>query len=447
MKFAVFDIETNGFLQDMTKIHLLTIKKSDAAEVEVYRDFDMDKAAWELMVLEERGYRIVGHNIIKFDIPAIQKIYPWFNIKFPWDTLVISRLKHGDIGEQDAKSIAVGKLPSENYGSHSLESWGYRLGCMKGEYEGDTRIEDVEARKAQKWAEWNPDMETYGIQDAVVTEKLLYHLAPWNYSPEAIELEHGVATIIGRQERFGVCFNEQKAGELYASLAGRRADLNAELLKTVPGSWWPDGPLFTPKKDSKKYGYAAGAQLQRIEWREFKPSSRQHIVKFLMSRYGWKPMHFTDGGDPQIDEDILADLKYPEAKPLNELFMVEKRIGMLAEGTQAWLRAVRSTGRIHGSVNTNGAVTGRMTHSSPNLGQVPACGKPYGAECRALFGPPKGMVQVGADASGLELRCLAHFMARWDDGAYAREVLHGDIHTANQKAAGLSERAQAKTFI
>jgi DNA polymerase I-like protein with 3'-5' exonuclease and polymerase domains len=164
-------------------------------------------------------------------------------------------------------------------------------------------------------------------------------------------------------------------------------------------------------------------------------------------RYGWVPKEFTKTGVPQIDESVLEKLEYPEAKLLNQLFLVEKRIGQLAEGTQAWLKQVSRMGRIHGSVNTNGAVTGRMTHSNPNLAQVPSSSAYKGHECRALFGPPKGMVQIGADASGLELRCLAHFMSRWDDGAYANAVLNGDIHTVNQEAAGLPTRNQAKTFI
>jgi DNA polymerase I-like protein with 3'-5' exonuclease and polymerase domains len=126
--------------------------------------------------------------------------------------------------------------------------------------------------------------------------------------------------------------------------------------------------------------------------------------------------------------------------------MIQKRLGQLAEGKEAWVK-LEKNGRIHGRVNTNGAVTGRCTHSNPNMAQVPAVRAPYGKECRELFTVAKGYKMVGADASGLELRCLAHFMGKWDEGAYAKELLEGDIHTANQKAAGLETRDQAKTFI
>src|SRR5690606_31621074 len=176
-------------------------------------------------------------------------------------------------------------------------------------------------------------------------------------------------------------------------------------------------------------------------------NSRTHIYKRLKDKYNWKPKEFTEKGTPKVSEEVLESLPYPEAELLNEYLMIQKRISQLAEGHSAWLKMVRPDGRIYGSVITNGAVTGRMTHNSPNLAQVPAVNVPYGKECRSLFTVPDDRVLVGADASGLELRCLAHYMARFDKGAYARELLEGDIHTANQKAAGLPTRDNAKTFI
>jgi DNA polymerase I-like protein with 3'-5' exonuclease and polymerase domains len=127
--------------------------------------------------------------------------------------------------------------------------------------------------------------------------------------------------------------------------------------------------------------------------------------------------------------------------------MLDKRIGQIAEGDQAWLKQVKADGRIHGSVNTNGAVTGRATHSHPNIAQVPAVGIKYGHECREMFCVTSGKKLVGIDVSGLELRMLGHYMAKYDDGAYAKEVINGDIHTANQQAAGLESRNDAKRFI
>ena len=136
----------------------------------------------------------------------------------------------------------------------------------------------------------------------------------------------------------------------------------------------------------------------------------------------------------------------PEAALLVEYLTLNKRLGQIGNGKQAWLKAEKN-GKLHGRVNPMGAVTSRCTHSNPNMAQVPSVGAPFGEECRALFTVPEGYSLLGADASGLELRCLAHYMSRHDGGKYGLEILEGDIHTANQKAAGLPERSQAKTFI
>jgi len=139
-------------------------------------------------------------------------------------------------------------------------------------------------------------------------------------------------------------------------------------------------------------------------------------------------------------------MPYPEARLLEEYLTIDKRISQLANGNQAWLKVVRK-GEIHGRVNSGGTISGRCSHSRPNLAQVPSVGSPYGPDCRALFRARPGYKIVGVDASGLELRCLAHYLAAYDGGEYADIVLNGDIHTANMLAAGLPERNMAKTFI
>jgi DNA polymerase-1 len=184
----------------------------------------------------------------------------------------------------------------------------------------------------------------------------------------------------------------------------------------------------------------------------------------LTERYQWQPEEYTDDGKPKIDDAVLKGLEYPEAKVLAEYYLVAKRIGQVAEGDEAWLKRIKPNGRIHGGVTTNGAVTGRMTHSKPNLAQVPKVkylGKEiarglageYGFECRDCFGVPGGRAQVGADAAALELRDLAGYMARWDGGAYVRIVLDGkkedgtEIHTVNRKALEIDSRDDAKTWF
>jgi DNA polymerase I-like protein with 3'-5' exonuclease and polymerase domains len=142
----------------------------------------------------------------------------------------------------------------------------------------------------------------------------------------------------------------------------------------------------------------------------------------------------------KVDETILAGIDLPEAKSIAEYLLLQKRVAQVS----SWIDAVSEDGRVHGKVITNGAVTGRMTHHSPNMAQVPSGSSPWGKECRDCWIVDEGKLLVGADASGLELRMLAHYMRDQD---YVREVCEGDIHTKNQNAAGLQTRPQAKTFI
>lgn len=431
----IFDLETNGLLDEVTKVHCLVIKDTDTNEVHVFTNDRMeDRISAGLLFLSKYGGCIIGHNVIKYDIPVIQKLYPWFEFeeKNVVDTLVLARLVYANIKEHDVKLMASGKLPKKLYGSHSLEAWGNRLGNYKGDYTGG-------------WEVFTQEMLDYCIQDVHVTHTLLDKLNSKEFSPQSIELEHQVAWLMARQERNGFYFNEQKASELYSVLVKRRGELEREL-KDYFGSWTVNLPDFIPKTNNKTRGYVKGVPVKRQKTIDFNPSSRDHIANRLTTLYGWKPTEHTESGKPKVDEVVLGKLDYPPCKLLTEYLLVSKRISQLAEGDQAWLKLVKK-GKIHGSVNPNGAVTGRATHAYPNISQVPSSASPYGHDCRSLFTVPNGWTLVGADASGLELRCLAHYMAKWDAGSYGQVLLNGDIHTENQKAAGLDTRPQAKTFI
>ena len=312
-------------------------------------------------------------------------------------------------------------------------------------------------------------MLEYCVQDVMLTVKLLAHFDGKKYSQPCIDLEHKFATIIDRQVKNGIGFNENEAAKLYADLVAKRHKITEDMAGTFEG-WttntktpqcYVSGRHQAPNKtkltklikDTYPTGNLRKKHLDDIEpgplktkHTPFNPGSRAHIARVFTEKYQWKPKEYTPKGGPKIDETILSKLKYPEAKLLSTYFLLDKRIGAVAEGNQAWLKLVKN-GRIHGSVNTNGAVTGRCTHSHPNVAQVPSVRAPYGQDCRELFGPRQGWKFVGADASGLELRCLAHRMAFWDKGAYAKVVVDGDIHTENQNAAGLPNRDMAKTFI
>ena len=432
----IFDIETDGLIEDLTRIFcLVIIDTNDNNKVYDYKEDNVQLGLDKLM----KADKICGHNIIGFDIPAIQKLHPDFKVRDEQivDTLILSRLIYSDITTKDGKLIAQNKLDSKLYRSHSLKAWGQRLGFPKGDY--DMTIE--ENRR-----EWNLEMHNYCIQDCKVTTALLKHFDEKNYSQEAIKLEHDVALVTTQMQKQGIYFDEPKAQELYKELLIKKQELETKLQETFE-PWVVEEPPVISKVTNKKTGRVKGEPFIKKKTIIFNPGSRQHISNRLIALYGWEPREFTPSGQPKVDESIINVLPYPEAKLIGEYLTISKRLGQLAEGEQAWLNHLREDKKIHGFINTNGTVTGRASHAFPNLAQVPASGSPYGADCRSLFCADPGFKLVGADLSGLELRCLAHYLCQFDGGEYTKQLCDGDIHTFNQRAAGLNTRDQAKRFI
>ena len=436
MKLLV-DIETNGLLDELTTIHCIVAKDVDSGEVHSFRPSEIGRG----IALLESADELIAHNGIKFDIPAIKKLYPSFKSPMMTDTLVCTRLIWSHIKEDDAVRLKEDPtFPRKLFGSHSLKAWGYRLGNLKGDY----------ANQDAAWDVFSEEMLTYCQQDVEVTADLYAEIVRQNYSEQALTLEHQVAWIMAKQERNGFMFDEAKASELYRDLVAKRMDITSKL-DGLFKPWVIYEQVKTPArtvnyKDVTRASTVAGCGYTPIKIMEFNPSSRQHIANRLEKVRGWKPKEFTKGGQAKVDETTLSGLPFPEAKVMAEYFMIQKRIAQLAEGAQGWMKVVKG-GKIHGSVNSNGAVTGRATHAYPNIAQIPSCSAPYGRECRELFTVPTGWKLMGADASGLELRCLGHFTAAYDGGSYIKELLEGDIHTANQIAAGLPDRNSSKRFI
>lgn len=449
----IFDIETNGFLNDLTKIHCLAFKfVTDEEEGGCLVSLpDCEVSIEDGLRTLSTADELIGHNIIKFDIPAIQKVYPWFKPRGRIvDTLIYARLVWPEIKKTvDAKLLKRGTLPPEMFGKHSLEAYGHRLGVWKGDY-----AEMMKAQGKDPWAEWNPEMQSYCEQDVEVNFALYRKLEAQGYHQGALDLEMKVAHIIARQERWGFSFDRERAEKLYVQLLKDREEIEAKL-KAVFKPWYVPKELKTFKRTvvrtrkdlpgSPKEHCEAGAEYVKVELTEFNPGSRHHIANRLKHLYGWKPSEFTDSGEPKVDEQVLGQLDWPEAALLSKYLMITKRIGQVAEGDNAWLKKERN-GRIYGSVMTVGAVTRRMTHFDPNVSQVPKIGTPYGEESRGCFKATEGYVLVGADADALELRGLAGYMAIKDGGAYIDTVLKGDkskgtdLHSVNARALGLDPK-------
>lgn len=406
---VILDIETDGL--QPTKVHCIVLRDADTGEVRGHGPDSLKDACRCLAAARE----VIGHNVIAYDLPVLERL---LELRLPgamvYDTLIMARLCWPDVQQDDWARTSAG-FPKEMVGRHSLKAWGHRLGMRKDDW-GETT----------DWSSYSPEMLAYCERDTEVTLALWRAIRQEKPTIKSVEIEHRFARIILKMEEAGFGFDVARARALVEVLQVRREELRQELVDRFP-------PTVVEMKTKRKVV-------------PFNPNSRLDIARGLQKLHGWQPKEFTAEGRAKIDEGVLSSLGYKEATLLLEYLMVSKRLGQLAEGDEAWLSLVKD-GRIHGRVNTNGAVTGRCTHSKPNLAQVPGKQSPYGKECRSLFVPREGWTLVGADASSLELRCLAHYMTMWDQGAYAREVVEGDVHSANQAAAGLPTRDAAKTFI
>lgn len=441
-KYIVSDIETDGLLNNVKHFWCAWIYDSVTKAFKGYTDLTQYVAALEHYGSQQ--YNLVFHNGINYDIPAIKKLmgrdFSFDPTELVMDTLVIGRLVWSNVDLTDIGLIKSGKLPAKLRSSHSLKAYGYRLGELKGTY----------GEQDEAWDSFSDDMYQYCKQDVNVTRLLYEKFLAKGYPMTAVELEHEIAWVMAKQERNGIVFDKDSAIELYSKLLDERNQLNDTLTSTF-GSWQEFKGMKVYKRDNAKRGIKAGVEYPIYVTKQFNPNSRGDIAKVLMER-GWQPEVYTPTGEVKVDEQTLETAKnIPETALILRYLLINKRISQLADGDNAWLKEMVEDAdgytRIHGSVNPNGAVTGRATHSKPNMAQVPAAHSPYGKECRSLFGVPKGWLQAGIDASGLELRCFGHFLSPFDDGAYIHTILNGDIHTANQKAAGLPTRDNAKTFI
>ena len=420
----VFDIETDGL--DASKIWCIVAKDLETTKVHSFNP-DQIKEGLELLAKAEL---LVGHNILGFDIPIIEKLTGLsFKDKKVIDTLVLSR------------------LAKPERGGHGLKAWGFNLGFNKGSME------------EHGFTQYSEEMMQYCINDVELNSKVFNAVIKEldGFDSKSIGLEHGIAVILKEQEKHGFLFDEKRATILLAELNERKREIEETVqkvfkpklvkLKTVQPKWKKNGCLskqgLTDEEFLKIISKPKHAQLlpfDRCKLQEFNLGSRKQIGEYLKD-FGWKPKKFTPTGQPIVDESTLNKVKdIPEAQLISKFLTLQKRIAQV----DSWFKHLADDQRVHGFVIPNGAITGRMSHAKPNLAQIPASYSPYGKDCRSCWIVPNGYKLVGIDASGLELRMLAHYM---NDEGFKNEILNGDIHTANQKLAGLESRDQAKTFI
>ena len=405
----VLDIETDSV---QSKIWMVVTKNLDTGELLCHTEVKT------LKPLIEQAELVIGHNLIGFDAYHLATLWKIpISLSKCWDTLIVSRLLKPDIAD-----------------GHSLEAWGRRLGSLKIDYiEVYKEHQKLLGIEYVPGDEWNiphlKSMETYCKQDVELTAKLFTELKKQlksqKFSDYSVELEHQVAWIVAQQVRNGVLIDQRALMLLKAEVEDELATLTNKMVAE-----------FEPNVIQLK---------TKVKTTPFNPGSRMQIIERLKSR-GWVPTEFTEKDNVVLDEEILKAMDIPEAKVFLRFFELQKINPFLTN----WDDKIEPDGRIHGRVITNGAVTGRMTHSSPNLGQVPSAQTELGKRCRALFIVPEGCSMVGIDASGLELRMLAHYM---QDQDYIKAVCEGkssegtDVHSINQRAVGLPTRDVSKIFI
>ena len=417
----VFDIETDGLKP--TVIWCLVAQDEQGKFYHFYED-TLDEGIKFL----QQADRIIGHNILGYDIPVIKKLMgvDLYHPDKVIDTLVLSRL-----------------INPTREGGHSIAKWGYKLGLPK--------------KDSPEWDTFTKEMLSYCERDVDINYKLFNYLKKESigFSKECISLEHKVTHILEEQKQNGFLFNDEEAMFLASELSFKLQETENKVHETFKPIWIDDKKVVPKlKKDGKlsKQGLTEQEYSDIIEGKlEIKPFMRKTLQEFnlgsrkqigqRLQELGWKPKKFTPTGQAIVDETTLKKITHiKEAQLIADFLLYQKRLAQV----HSWIDAVAEDGRVHGSVICTGAITGRMAHRSPNMAQVPAVYSPYGKECRSCWVVPKGYKLVGIDASGLELRLLAHYMA---DEDYINEIINGDIHTANQQFAGLKSRDEAKTFI
>ena len=444
MTTYLYDLETDGLIgSSLTRIHMVALVDMDSPEREVraYHD-DPTLVPYhgpldEGLELLESADRLIGHNLIGYDNRVLKLLH---GITVPlektWDTLVASRLLYSDLKERDFAKHEAGLLDGRSVGSHALGAWGARLGLEKLEYDGG-------------WRTLTQDMLTYGVRDVEVNILLADKLMDEMQGLEQVFIEEqDYANELLLMEVGGMRLDIPAAERLVRELDGKMADLEVKIQADWPPVFVPHKPYPNGNPRMIKCRYRGSKEPDKML--PFDPGSRVQLARRIQEKYNWTPTELTHSGQPKMTEDVLDALAemYPEVGSVRDYYVVKARLATLRDGQSAYFKLVDYRGYLHPRFHHIGAVTHRSSSSRPNGQNVASVGAKYGSEIRSLFIPDEGRQQMAFDASGLELRILAHYLGRWDGGAYADVVTTGDVHQLHADAISQvvpCTRSQSKT--
>lgn len=423
--YWILDIEANSLTPDV--IWCVVLRNCSTGEV---LDFLNKESFLSWLDEHQSSFFFVGHNILSYDIPWLNKLWGT-DISYDRcvDTLTLSLLYNPAL-----------------VGGHSLEAWGHRLKFPKQEY--------------NDWSKFTEEMLKYCRNDCELTYRVFVALTnkmyKMGYSEKSCEIEHKIRVIINEQQEHGFWFDKERAKSLRDELRERQSHLTEQIQELFPPTLTlvnecsfrrnKDGSLpLRIKKAISRYHSVVVDEVTGIykcySLIEFNIGSPKQRVERLLE-LGWEPKKFTSKGFPQVDEDALVRFQEGLQEQKDER---SKVVGAIAEWLvlqgrssmiETWLNNLGPDSRIHGRVNSCGATTRRLTHFSPNSANIPSGAKAkYGHECRALWGvePDRGLILVGADASGLENVGLLHYLNNKEAEKLLAQKKPNDVHTLNAR--------------
>ena len=475
----VVDVEANGFQNDVTKLWCISVFNIETKEKETFTDYNSDyRSIEEGLKLLSTAKQIIGHNFIAYDMVVLEKLHNFKTSATIIDTFLMSQLLNFN--------RQLGRVK----GRHNLAQWGEALGIPKFIQEQWAVYEDTMLNRCEIDVQINvrvyiqlmKEFKMSGIPKSVIQREFaiakisaqqvkngwliderlaLRHI---DFLKREIEtLRRSVEPLMPKIVKCpDVWVSNQECNEILGT-TGIKYDTELKegqrLKKPILPRYTKAGVLHSAQAKWLGEGIKVYGAYCRVEFHDAKLTQHSEVKKLLFKN-GWKPTEWntkrTAEGrmirtSAKLTEDSYGSIKGTLGKDIALHATYQHRLNTLQnqkEEKKGWLGSRRKDGRIECVPFTLGTATGRMSHK--NLVNVPGAKATFGKEMREIFIAPRDRVLVGCDLASAQLRLLAAAMG---DKTYSETVITGkeakgtDVHTINQKAAGLRTRAQAKTFI